>query len=75
MVGANQSFNNSDPSEECLSRLRCKGRDFPGGSVAKTPCSHCGGLGLIPSQGTGSHTSKVQIPACCNKDQIFQAGS
>ena len=26
--------------------------DFPGGPVAKTPCSQCRGLGSIPGQGT-----------------------
>ena len=27
-------------------------RDFPGGSVVKTPCSQCRGPGSIPGQGT-----------------------
>ena len=31
------------------------GRDFPGGLVAKTPCSQCRGLGSIPGQGTRSY--------------------
>ena len=26
-------------------------RDFPGGPVVKTPCSHCRGLGFDPSWG------------------------
>ena len=30
-------------------------QDFPGGSVAKTPCPQCRGLGLIPGQGTRFH--------------------
>ena len=27
-------------------------RDFPNGVVVKTPCSHVGGAGWIPGQGT-----------------------
>ena len=37
------------------------GRDFPGGLVAKTPCSQCRGLGLIPAQGTRSHLLQLKI--------------
>ena len=29
-------------------RLKVKSRDFLGGSVAKTPCSQCGGPGFHP---------------------------
>ena len=29
-------------------------RDFPGGLVAKAPCSQCSGVGLIPGQETMS---------------------
>ena len=29
--------------------------DFPGGPVAKTPCSQYRGLGSTPGQGTTSH--------------------
>ena len=28
-----------------------RSRDFPGGPVAKTPCSQCRGRGSIPGQG------------------------
>ena len=49
--------------------------DFPGGPVAKTPCSHCRGLGSIPGQGTRSHTTTKGLnaatkdPACHEEEQ------
>ena len=36
-------------------------RDFPGGSVAKTPASNAGGLSSIPGQGTRSHMMQVRV--------------
>ena len=36
--------------------------DFPGGPVAKTPCSQCRGLGSIPGQGTRSHMAATKRP-------------
>ena len=40
-------------------------RDFPGGPVAKTPCSPSAGrLGWIPSQGTRSHMAQLKEFAC-----------
>ena len=33
-----------------IARKKKEARDFPGGPVAKTPCSQCRGLGLNPSQ-------------------------
>ena len=47
--------------------------DFPGGPMAKIPCSQCRGLGLIPGQGTRFHMLQVRvcklqvkIPMCCS---------
>ena len=40
-------------------------RDFPGGPVAKTPCSQCRGLGSTPGQGTRSHM--LQLRPCADK--------
>ena len=37
-------------------------KDFPGGPVAKAPCSKAGGPDLIPGQGTGSH--RLQLRVC-----------
>ena len=42
--------------------------DFPGGPVAKTPCSQCKGHSSIPGQGTGSHMSKLRILHAATKD-------
>ena len=36
-------------------------RDFPGGLVAKTPCSQQGGLGSIPGQGTRPHMLQLRV--------------
>ena len=36
--------------------------DFPGGPVAKIPCSQCRGLGVIPGQRTRSHMPQLRIP-------------
>ena len=36
--------------------------DFPGGPVAKTPCSQCRGLGSIPGQGTRSQMAATKRP-------------
>ena len=36
-------------------------RDLPGGLVAKTPCSQCRGVGLIPGQETRSHMLQLKI--------------
>ena len=41
--------------------------DFPGGPVAKTPCSQCRGLGSIPGQGTRSHMPRLRDQAQPNK--------
>ena len=40
--------------------------DFPGGPVAKTPCSRCRDLDSIPGQGTGPHMLQLKIPKCHN---------
>ena len=55
-------------------------RDFPGGTVVKTPCSQCRGLGLIPGQGTRSHMraatksshATTKDPTCCNSGDCLQ---
>ena len=36
-------------------------RNFPGGSVAKTLCFECKGLGSIPGQGTRSHMPQTGV--------------
>ena len=50
--------------------LRHQLGDFPGGSVAKTPCSQCRGPGLDPAWGTRSHVMQLKIPhpACCMEE-------
>ena len=35
-------------------------RDFPGGPVAKAPCSQCRVPGSIPHQGIGSHMLQLR---------------
>ena len=49
--------------------------DFPGGPVAKIPCSQCRGLGVIPGQRTISRipqlkishpAAKIEDPMCYN---------
>ena len=51
-----------------------KGMDFPGGPVAKTPYSQCGGLGFnpnwIPLASTKSSHAATKDPLCCNKDPV-----
>ena len=41
--------------------------DFPGGPVAKIPCSHCRGLGSVPGQGTRSHRLQLKDPYYATK--------
>ena len=52
-----------------------KGRDFPGGPVAKTQCSQCRDPGSIPGWGIRPHMPQLKIlhvllktedPMCCN---------
>ena len=38
-----------------------KGKDFPGGLVAKTPCSQCKGPGFDPWFGTRSHLPQLRV--------------
>ena len=47
--------------------------DFPGGPVAKSPCSHRGARGpsLIPGQGTRSHL--LQLRVCMPQLKILYA--
>jgi len=41
--------------------------DFPGGPVAKTPCSQCKVRQLIPGQATRSNVPQLKIPRVANK--------
>ena len=44
---------------------KIKDKEFPGGPVARTPCSQCRGPGLIPSQGTrSSHMPQLKKRSC-----------
>jgi len=53
------------PKEEVRGKelLKRRIRDDPCGSVAKTLCSQCRGLGLIPGQGTRSHVPHLRPSA------------
>ena len=46
------TFSHEDTFIACLREVD---KDFPGGPVAKTPCSQCRGLGSIPGQRDRSH--------------------
>ena len=41
--------------------------DFPGGPVAKTPCSQCKVRQLIPAQATRSNVPQLKIPRVAKK--------
>ena len=43
-----------------------------GGPMAKTPCSQCRGLGLIPSQKTRCHMLQLKIPHAATKTWCSQ---
>ena len=61
----------------CFFKYLFKGyliRDFPGGPLAKTPCSQCRGLGSIPCQGTRPYMPQLRVCTCCNRDQTFHNG-
>ena len=40
--------------------------------MAKTLPPNGGGPGLVPAQGTRSHTPQLKDPACCKEDQRSQ---
>ena len=40
--------------------MKKKIQDFPGGPVAKTPCSHAGVLGSRPGQGARFHMLQLR---------------
>ena len=42
-------------------------KDFPGGPVAKTPCSQCRGPGFEPCSGTRSHILQPKITSATAK--------
>ena len=56
-------------------KQKCARGAFPGGPVAKTACSRCGGLGSVPGQGARSHSTTesssaaAKGPACCKEEQ------
>ena len=42
-------------------------QEFPGGPVAKTPCSQCRGPRFIPGQGNRPHPLRLKIPPMATK--------
>ena len=52
--------------------LKLKQGNFPGSSVAKTLCSPCRGLSLIPGQGSRSHMPQLKIPHAETKTRCSQ---
>ena len=57
-----------DHPKDLLS-IKSRIEDFPGGPVAKTPCSQCRGPGSTPDQGTRSHMlqQRSKIPHVITK--------
>ena len=58
-----------------LNAVKIRSGDFPGGPVAKTPCSQCWGPGFSPWSGTSSLIPQLRVcmtqvidPACYSKD-------
>ena len=45
------------------------GGDFPGGPVAKTPCSQCRGPRFNTSSGNWILHTATKVATCCNEDR------
>ena len=50
-----------------MKSLKNESCDCPGGPGAKTLCSHCGGPGSIPGQGTGVRAPQLKVPCATVK--------
>ena len=52
--------------DEALLVQKRKVRNFPGGPMAKTPCSQCGGPGFDPWSGNWIPHAATKDPSCCS---------
>ena len=56
---------------EVRTGINCQWGDFPGGSVAETPCSQCRGPGFDPWSGNRSHM--LLLIVCMPKLKVLHA--